>query len=126
MSKDDHYNSGAGSRADVRLGMRGVGRDFGEGTKASYCNPPMPAGVISAQHLLRRMPFEINIQSPASKELVSTKGKNTELSSHGSLMKTVSDLDKEDMKRRNPNCSTDEVVWNFGDQLFSYCVIVFI
>ena len=80
VSKDDHYNSGAGSRADVRLGMRGVGRDFGEGTMASYRNPPMPAGVISAQHLLRRMPFEINIQSPASKELVGTKGKNTELS----------------------------------------------
>ena len=72
------------------------------------------------------MPFEINIQSPASKEFVSTKGKNTELSSRGSLMKVVSDLLKEDMKRRNPNCSTDEVVWDFGDQLFSYCLIVFI
>ena len=45
------------------------------------------------------MPFEINIQPPASEELVSTKGKNTELSSRGSSMKTVSDLLKEDMMR---------------------------
>ena len=62
MSKDDHYNSGAGAKADVRLGMRSVDRDFGEGTMASYRNPAMPAGVISAKDLLRRMPFEINIQ----------------------------------------------------------------
>ena len=55
-----------------------------------------------------------------------SKGKNTELSSCGSSMKTVSDLLKEDEKRRNPNCSTDKVVRNFGDPLFSYCLIVFI
>ena len=79
MSKDDHYNSGAGAKADVRLGMRSGDRNFGGGTMASYSNPPMPAGVISAQDLLRRMPFEINIQSPASKELVGTKCKITKL-----------------------------------------------
>ena len=96
------------------------------GKGASIIPSATPDGVISAQDLLRRMPFEIDIQCPASKELVSTKGKNTELSSRWSSMKTVSDLFQEDMKRKNPNCSTDEVVRNFGDPLFSYCLIVFI
>ena len=91
------------------------------GKGASIIPNAMPDGVISAQDLLRRMPFEINIQSPASKELVSTKGKNTELSSCWSSMKTVSNLLKEDMKRRSPNCLTDEMVRNFGDPLFSSC-----
>ena len=119
--EEHYYSSGAGTRADARPGMRGV-RDFGDGTMASYRTPTTPDGVISARDLLSKMPFEINIQTPASKELVGTKG--TELTSRGSSIKTVSDLLKEDMRRRDPNCSTDEVVRNFGDPLAPKCLCV--